>query len=82
MIRRSILALFILASVAAMARQPRFLGPPVKKPADAGPVPADAGAGAAPDAGDSGAAHGQADAAPKEEGADPAGAPCDGKGTR
>jgi thiol-disulfide isomerase/thioredoxin len=52
MIRVVVPSLFILASVAAMAAQPRFLGPPVKKPADAGP--SDAGA---PDAGE----HGQAD---------------------
>jgi len=49
MIRAVVPSLFILASVAAMAAQPRFLGPPVKKPADAG----------TPDAGT--AEHGQAD---------------------
>lgn len=36
MMRVLVPLLLILASVAAMARQPRFLGPPVKKPADAG----------------------------------------------
>ena len=52
MIRVAVPALLILGSVAAMAKAPRFLGPPVKKPADAGPFaePADAGA-----------EHGQAD---------------------
>ena len=39
--------LLILSAVAALARQPRFLGPPEKKPADAGMTdagePADAG---------------------------------------
>ena len=53
MIRVVVPSLFILASVAAMAAQPRFLGPPVKKPADAGP--ADAGTS------DAGSEHGQAD---------------------
>jgi thiol-disulfide isomerase/thioredoxin len=52
MIRVVLPSLLILASVAAMAKQPRFLGPPVKKPADAGPAEAaDAGA----------SEHGQAD---------------------
>lgn len=58
MIRLLLPSLLVLASVAAMARTPRFLGPPVKKPADAGP-----GAGEPPDAGaaDAGEAHGKAD---------------------
>jgi thiol-disulfide isomerase/thioredoxin len=55
MIRVLLPSLLVCVSVAAMAAQPRFLGPPVKKPADAG----------APDAGapeDAGVApHGQAD---------------------
>jgi thiol-disulfide isomerase/thioredoxin len=46
---RLIPALVLVASLAAMGRPPRFLGPPEKKPADAG-VP------------DAGAAHGEADA--------------------
>jgi hypothetical protein len=40
--KRIVPALVLMASLAALARQPRFLGPPVKKPADGGP--ADAGA--------------------------------------
>jgi thiol-disulfide isomerase/thioredoxin len=54
MIRVLLPSLLVLASLAAMAKAPRFLGPPVKKPADAGP-PEDAGtpAGTEP--------HGQAD---------------------
>ncbi len=36
MIRILLPLLLVLAAVAALARQPRFLGPPVKKPADAG----------------------------------------------
>jgi thiol-disulfide isomerase/thioredoxin len=49
MIRVLLPSLLLFASVAAMAAKPRFLGPPVKKPADAGPTedagtPADAGA--------------------------------------
>ena len=45
MIRLLLPSLLVFASVAAMARTPRFLGPPVKKPADAGPPEApDAGA--------------------------------------
>ena len=51
MIRVVLPSLLILSSVAAMAARPRFLGPPVKKPADAGPPEADAGT----------AEHGQAD---------------------
>ena len=42
MMRVLVPSLLILASVAAMASQPRFLGPPVKKP------PADAGQSSAP----------------------------------
>lgn len=49
MIRVVLPSLLAFASVAAMAAVPRFLGPPVKKPADAGPEdagsPEDAGAG-------------------------------------
>jgi hypothetical protein len=45
--RRLLPALLLIASLAAMGRQPRFLGPPLKKPADGGP----ADAGAAVDAG-------------------------------
>jgi thiol-disulfide isomerase/thioredoxin len=52
MIRAVLPSLLILASVAAMAAKPRFLGPPVKKPADAGPSDADAGTASE---------HGQAD---------------------
>lgn len=56
MIRVLLPSLLMLASAAAMARAPRFLGPPVKKPADAGPAePCDGGE---PD--DAGAAHGEA----------------------
>jgi len=51
MIRVLLPSLLILASIAAMAKQPRFLAPPVKKPADAGPSSEDAGT----------AEHGQAD---------------------
>ncbi|MGZ6142739.1 MAG: TlpA disulfide reductase family protein [Myxococcales bacterium] len=51
MIRALLPSLLIFTSVAAMASQPRFLGPPVKKP------PADAGT---PDAG-AAEPHGQAD---------------------
>jgi thiol-disulfide isomerase/thioredoxin len=48
--KRSLFALFLVAPVAAMAKPPqRFLGPPVKKPADAG-TPADAADGGAPGA--------------------------------
>ncbi len=36
MIRIVLPLLLVLASVTAMAKPPRFLGPPVKKPADAG----------------------------------------------
>jgi len=43
MIRVLLPSLLVLASVAAMAKAPRFLGPPLKKPADAGPAE-DAGA--------------------------------------
>jgi thiol-disulfide isomerase/thioredoxin len=43
MIRVLLPSLLVLASLAAMAKAPRFLGPPVKKPADAGPAE-DAGA--------------------------------------
>jgi thiol-disulfide isomerase/thioredoxin len=56
MIRLLLPSLLIFVSVAAMAAKPRFLGPPVKKPADAGP-PEDAGTPA--DAGTE--PHGQAD---------------------
>jgi thiol-disulfide isomerase/thioredoxin len=58
MIRVLLPSLLIFASVAAMAAKPRFLGPPVKKPADdGGGSPEDAGAPA-----DAGAEpHGQAD---------------------
>jgi thiol-disulfide isomerase/thioredoxin len=49
MIRVLVPSLLVFASLAAMAAKPRFLGPPVKKPADAGPE--DAGT----------AEHGQAD---------------------
>ncbi len=51
MIRVVLPSLLVLASVAAMAKAPRFLGPPVKKPADAGP----------PEEADAGAEHGKAD---------------------
>ena len=51
MIRVVLPSLLVFCSVAAMAARPRFLGPPVKKPADAGPSEADAGT----------AEHGQAD---------------------
>jgi thiol-disulfide isomerase/thioredoxin len=44
MIRVLLPSLLVLASLAAMAKAPRFLGPPVKKPPDAGPnEAADAG---------------------------------------
>ena len=59
MIRALLPSLLALASVAALARAPRFLGPPVKKPADAGPCDASDGGAAA----DAGAAHGQAEPA-------------------
>jgi thiol-disulfide isomerase/thioredoxin len=56
MIRVLLPSLLVLASLAAMAKAPRFLGPPVKKPADAG-SPEDAGT-----SGDAGTEpHGQAD---------------------
>jgi hypothetical protein len=46
--KRVVLALVLMAALAALAGQPRFLGPPVKKPADGGPAEAgtvcDAGA--------------------------------------
>ncbi len=45
--KRIVPALVLMASLAALARQPRFLGPPVKKPADGGPAGAVADAGAA-----------------------------------
>src|SRR5258706_3712262 len=52
MIRVVLPSLLVFCSVAAMAAIPRFLGPPVKKPADAGPSSeADAGS----------SEHGQAD---------------------
>jgi hypothetical protein len=51
--RKILPALVLIASLAAVGRQPRFLGPPIKKPADGGPADAgpaaDAGAGAAED---------------------------------
>jgi len=56
MIRVLLPSFLIFVSAAAMAKAPRFLGPPVKKPADAGP-PEDAGTSA--DAGTE--PHGQAD---------------------
>ena len=57
MIRLLVPALLVFASVAAMARAPRFLGPPVKKPADAGsPETQDAGAAAEAEAGPRGKA--------------------------
>ena len=56
MIRVLLPSLLVFASLAAMARAPRFLGPPVKKPADAGtPETPDAGPA------DAGEAHGKAD---------------------
>ena len=58
MIRLLLPSLLVFASVAAMARTPRFLGPPVKKPADAGP-PDTPDAGTASDAGSE--PHGKAD---------------------
>ena len=56
MIRALLPSLLVFASLAAMARAPRFLGPPVKKPADAGPSE-DSGDGGV----DAGGQHGQVD---------------------
>jgi len=49
--RKILSALVLIASLAAMGSQPRFLGPPIKKPADGGPADADPDAGPAADAG-------------------------------
>ena len=64
MIRVLLPSLLLFASVAAMAATPRFLGPPVKKPADGGTPDA----GPAPDAGT--APRGQADPPVLNVGAD------------